>query len=76
MLLKGQAERLTQLETLYKDEQVLRKKYFNQIEGEAADGPFSSLSICRYALFVSRFLRCLSRFNGIDERRRWTSNSS
>ncbi|GAQ87147.1 Myosin-related protein [Klebsormidium nitens] len=32
MLLKGQAERLTQLEGLYRDEQVLRKKYFNQIE--------------------------------------------
>lgn len=32
-ILKMQAAQLAELEVLYKDEQVLRKRYFNTIEG-------------------------------------------
>lgn len=32
-ILKKQGEQLVELERLYKEEQVLRKRYFNTIEG-------------------------------------------
>jgi hypothetical protein len=63
MLLKGQAERLTQLETLYKDEQVLRKKYFNQIEGEAAEGPFRTRQCVVMLRLCSDFPDSLGRLH-------------
>jgi hypothetical protein len=31
--LKKQAEQLAELESLYKEEQILRKRYFNMMEG-------------------------------------------
>jgi hypothetical protein len=33
-ILKRQADQITELESLYREEQVLRKRYFNMMEGK------------------------------------------